>query len=296
MQQRLDRFLALLERWGSRARVQRLIQQGAIRVDGRRGRADEILRLDQIIEVEDRQVDSPLEVHPEDIRLDILYEDQWLLVLNKPPGMVVHPAPGHARGTLVAGLLHHLGNVLPGLDPLRPGIVHRLDKDTSGVLLVAKDARTLEDLAKQFRDRVVEKQYVAAVHGKIRQRSGTITQPIGRNPKDRKRMAVVAGGRSAETRYEVLGCFDAVTIVRLFPKTGRTHQLRVHLASIGHPILGDALYSGARSEARQLGVHRQALHAERIAFMHPHTHARVAFTAPLADDLRGLWKLAGTLA
>lgn len=288
--QRLDRYLAQLGRWGSRARVQRLIAAGGVQVDGQHGHADTVLKEGQRIEVTPSPPETPLDVAPEAIALEILHEDDWILVINKPPGMVVHPAPGHWRGTLVSGLLHHWLGTRPGLDPTRPGIVHRLDKDTSGVMVIAKDADTLEQLAKQFRDRVVEKQYVAAVWGRLRLRRGTIAEPIGRNPVHRKRMAVRSDGREAMTTYEVIGAFDDVTLLRLFPKTGRTHQLRVHLAAIGHPIVGDAVYGRARRSIEAPLVSRQALHAERIRFQHPHSGKPATFTAPLAPDLRQLWQ------
>jgi 23S rRNA pseudouridine1911/1915/1917 synthase len=172
------------------------------------------------------------------------------------------------------------------LDPLRPGIVHRLDKDTSGVLVIAKDAATLADLGAQFRKREVEKQYIAFVWGRPRRRTGTITEPIGRNPRHRQRMAVRRGGREAVTAFEVCEPLDGVTMVRLFPKTGRTHQIRVHLAAIGHPIVGDAVYG--RGHGPRALVQRQALHAERISFRHPHTRERVSFSAPLPGDLLAL--------
>jgi 23S rRNA pseudouridine1911/1915/1917 synthase len=265
--QRLDRYLAARGKWGSRSHVQRLISAGLVRLDG--------------------QLVKPGTV------LAILYEDEWLLVIDKPPGLVVHPAPGHWRGTLVNALLHHWQGARSGLDPLRPGIVHRLDKDTSGVLVIAKDAATLADIGAQFRKREVEKQYLAFVWGRLRSQSGTITEPIGRNPVHRKRMAVRRTGRAAVTSFEVVERFPSATLVRLFPKTGRTHQIRVHLAAIGHPIVGDAVYGGTRK--RQLRVPRQALHAERITFRHPRTGARVSFAAPLAEDLVGVRHLLKTL-
>ena len=171
---------------------------------------------------------------------------------------------------------------------MRPGIVHRLDKDTSGVLVIAKDAATLADLGTQFRNREVEKQYVAFVWGRLRRHTGTISEPIGRNPTHRKRMAVRQGGREAITSFEVCEQLDGVTMLRLFPKTGRTHQIRVHLAAIGHPIVGDALYGRGRTRPGGAFIQRQALHAERLTFRHPHTGLRMSFVAPLAADLVAL--------
>jgi 23S rRNA pseudouridine1911/1915/1917 synthase len=283
--QRLDRYLAALGKWGSRSQVQRLIEGGRVRLDGHAAKAGTVLRRGQTIAVEPGLPALPSGVEAEDIPLDVLYEDEWVLVINKPAGLVVHPAPGHWRGTLVSALLHHWRGPRTGLDPMRPGIVHRLDKDTSGVLVIAKDPATLADLGAQFRTREVEKQYLAFVWGRLRRRSGTISEPIGRNPTHRKRMAVRHGGREAITSFEVCEHLDGVTVLRLFPKTGRTHQIRVHLAAIGHPIVGDAVYGRGRTRANGALIHRQALHAERIAFRHPHTGQRVSFAAPLATDL-----------
>lgn len=286
--QRLDRYLAASGTWGSRSQVQRLIADGAVRLDGRPAKAGSVLRTGQVIDVRAVAASRPATIEPEAIPLDVLYEDDWLLVINKPPGFVVHPAPGHWRGTLVSALLHHWRGPRPGLDPLRPGIVHRLDKDTSGVLVIAKDATTLANLGAQFRRRQVEKQYIAFVWGHLRHPRGTIAEPIGRHPIHRKRMAVRHGGREALTRFAVCERWDAVTIVRLFPQTGRTHQLRVHLAAIGHPIVGDAVYGRGRARRSPPPIARQALHAERLALEHPHSGHRVRFVAPLADDLVAL--------
>jgi 23S rRNA pseudouridine1911/1915/1917 synthase len=283
--QRLDRYLAARGQWGSRSHVQRLITRGSVRLDGQPARAGTILRCGQTIDVRDTAPPLPEGIVPEAIPLDVIHEDDWLLVINKPAGMVVHPAPGHWRGTLVNALLHHWHGTRPGLDPLRPGIIHRLDKDTSGVLVIAKDPRTLADLGDQFRRREVEKQYLALVWGRLRSHSGTIAEPIGRDPVHRKRMAVRHGGREAVTSFEVVERYERVTLVRLFPKTGRTHQIRVHLAAIGHPILGDPVYGRGHHRTQRERAPRQALHAEKIAFRHPHTGARASFTAPLAEDL-----------
>jgi 23S rRNA pseudouridine1911/1915/1917 synthase len=287
--QRLDRYLAALGTWGSRAQVQRLIEHGHVRLDGQPAKAGALLRRGQTIAVEPPAPAAlPAGVEAEEIPLDVLYEDECLLVINKPAGLVVHPAPGHWRGTLVSALLHHWRGPRPGLDPQRPGIVHRLDKDTSGVLVIAKDAATLADLGAQFRTRGVEKQYVAFVWGRVRRQRGTISEPIGRNPTHRKRMAVRHGGREAITSFEVCAHLEGVTMLRLFPKTGRTHQIRVHLAAIGHPIVGDAVYGRGRTRSSGVLIQRQALHAERITLRHPRTNHRVTFAAPLADDLVAL--------
>jgi 23S rRNA pseudouridine1911/1915/1917 synthase len=295
--QRLDRYLAAQGAWGSRSQVQRLIAEGAVRVDGQAVKAGTVLRSGQTIDVQSSPSPGvPAGVEAEAIALAVLHEDEWLLVIDKPAGLVVHPAPGHWRGTLVSALLHHWRGPRPGLDPLRPGIVHRLDKDTSGVLIIAKDAATLAALGAQFRRREIEKQYLAFVWGRVRNQRGTIAEPIGRNPVHRKRMAVRRGGREALTVYEVVERFDEVTLVRLFPKTGRTHQIRVHLAAIGHPIVGDAVYGRSRGQSGRVLLPRQALHAERITFTHPHTGTGVTFTAPLPADLAALRESCATTA
>lgn len=281
---RLDRYLAATQRWGSRAQVQRLIAAGHVEVDGRPGKASQCLRAGQRIRVTPAPAASGKAIVAEDIPLDVIYEDEALLVINKPPGLVVHPAAGHWQGTLVAALLHRWGGAPAGLDPLRPGLVHRLDKDTSGVMVVAKEARTLAQLSHQFRRREVEKTYVALVWGHLRQKRGTFEAPIGRNPVHRKRMAVRAGGRPAVTAYEVLAEGREVSYVRLFPRTGRTHQLRVHLSAHGHPIVGDPVYGGRRHAGGAAPIRRQALHAEHIAFTHPGTGRRVSFTAEEPAD------------
>lgn len=282
--QRLDRYLAAAEHWGSRAQVQRLIATGSVEVDGLPAKPSQVLRPGQTIHVVPAPVATTSVIEPENIPLDVIYEDDALLIINKPAGLVVHPGAGHWRGTLVSALLYRWAGPLPGLDPLRPGLVHRLDKDTSGVIVIAKDAATLADLGKQFRRREVEKRYVALVWGRLRQKRGTLDAPIGRNPTYRKRMAIRAGGRAAVTEYEVIAAGQKVSYVRLSPRTGRTHQIRVHLAALGHPIVGDAVYGGVRRRDADPLIHRQALHAERIVFTHPKTAERVSFAAPEAPD------------
>jgi 23S rRNA pseudouridine1911/1915/1917 synthase len=286
--QRLDRYLAMQAKWGTRSQVRRLIAEGCVRLDGRPAKAGAVLRTGQVISIAGRPRPVPEGVVAEPIPLDVLHEDDWLLVINKPAGLVVHPAPGHWSGTLVSALLHRWQGAPAGLDPRRPGLVHRLDKDTSGVLVVAKDAETLADLAAQFKNREVEKQYLALVWGRPRPLRGTIDEPIGRNPVHRKRMAVRRAGRAAQTRYEVVESVDGMTLVRLWPRTGRTHQLRVHLASIGHPIVGDAVYGRGRKRGTPVSVARQALHAEQLAFRHPHSGDRLRFRAPWPPDLAAL--------
>ncbi len=231
---------------------------------------------------------------PEPIEIDFVYEDQDLVVINKQAGLVVHPAPGHYSGTLVNGLLYHRPGLCSVGGVLRPGIVHRLDKDTSGILVVAKNTETLVHLASQFKSRKVQKTYLALVYGKMNTDKGIISMPIGRHPVDRKRMSTISRkGREAETCWKVRERFDGVTLVELNLKTGRTHQIRVHCASINHPIMGDPKYGGRRVQ-RNLskdmsaiiqGIPRQMLHAWRLGFFHPKSNEFVSFEAPIPPDM-----------
>jgi len=290
---RLDRFLATVPELGTRSRAKSLIDGGLVRVDGTPRKSAHVLRAGQEIAVA-VPPPEPAGVAAEPLPLVVLYEDAHLLAIDKPPGMVVHPAPGARHGTVVNALLHRLG-ALDGVgDPERPGIVHRLDRDTSGVLLVARTPQALAGLARQFHDRTLAKRYVAVVHGVVRAPAGVIDQAIGRHPQERKRMSVRARrGRTAVTRYEVVERFRGATLLRLAPETGRTHQLRVHLASLGHPIIADRLYGGGRRAAGAIAAAleacpRQALHAESIAFAHPATGAPVVVRSPLPADLEAL--------
>jgi 23S rRNA pseudouridine1911/1915/1917 synthase len=280
--QRLDRFLTARQVLGTRSQVHRLIREGRVRVGGRVVKAGASLRAgDRIV----AEPPAPLEVRAvaAPIALDVIFEDAQLLAINKPAGLVVHPAPGHWQGTLVSALLHRWRTVPEGIDPHRLGIVHRLDKDTSGVLLIARTAAALAALGDQFRRREVGKDYLALVWGTPRPSRGVIDHPIGRHPVQRKKMAVQARGRVARTRYEVLERFARTALVRAHPETGRTHQIRVHLAAIGHPVVGDSLYARGHPGQAQV-MERQALHAEAIAFRHPATGAPMRITAPLAAD------------
>lgn len=250
---------------------------------------------------------KPIAALPEPMDIDVCYEDEYLIVVNKPPGLVVHPAPGHNTGTLVNGLLHHCPDLKGIGGDIRPGIVHRLDKDTSGMLVVAKDAPSLNHLARQFKSREIAKTYIALVHGEIENKQGHIALPIGRHPVDRKRMSALdnhhaygrgAGkAREAETLWTVRDRFEGVTSLELNPRTGRTHQIRVHCAAIGHPIVGDSLYGKARGKgsassketiALLRSVHRQMLHAWRIRFTHPVSEEAMAFESPLPWDMKDL--------
>jgi 23S rRNA pseudouridine1911/1915/1917 synthase len=235
---------------------------------------------------------KPSAVEAEAMPLDVLFEDDHLLVVNKPPGVVVHPGAGHAEHTLVSGILHHCRGQLSGIGGVeRPGIVHRLDKDTSGCLVVAKTDAAHQELVRAFHDREVRKTYLAVVQGSPRGCSGRIEQPIGRHPVHRKKMSVSEKGRVARTDWKVAESLGAFTLVECHPLTGRTHQIRVHLASIGHPVAGDSLYGRKNSESRSLSVPRQMLHAWRLAFHHPVRKIPVSCEAPLPDDMRGLIEL-----
>jgi 23S rRNA pseudouridine1911/1915/1917 synthase len=292
---RLDRFLATLPDITTRSQVKHLIDGGRVQVDDRARKASYAVRAGERVAVE-LPPPAPSTVEPEALPLVVLYEDDDLVVIDKPPGMVVHPAAGVRSGTVVNALLHRLGGIENVGAHERPGIVHRLDRDTSGVLVVARTLEALEGLARQFRQRTLEKEYVAVVHGRVAAKGGVIDQPIGRDPRERKRMSVRSrAGRAAVTRWEVAERLAGATVLRLFPKTGRTHQLRVHLAALGHPIVGDAVYGGRNRRARGVSdavaaalaaCPRQALHARRLRFAHPRDGRTVEVEAPLPDDLR----------
>lgn len=290
--QRLDAWLAAALPEMSRARIQALIAEGRIVVDGKPSRPAARLRLGQQVALE---VPAPLRAvpEPENIPLAIVHEDGDLLVIDKPAGLVVHPGPGTPRGTVVNALLGHVHDLSGVGGVLRPGIVHRLDKGTSGLLVVAKSDESHRDLALQFSGRSVLKEYLALVLGVPRAREGTIEAPIGRDPRDRKRMSVRAvRGRAARSTYHVLETFDGAALLRVRIHTGRTHQIRVHLASLGHPVAGDPTYGGTRTpssrgataRAALLALERPALHAAHLAFRHPRTGERMSFESPLPPD------------
>jgi len=285
---RLDSFLRARFPEVSRGTIQRLIEGGHIRVNGRTVKATHVPRAGDLVSIIWPEA-RPAEAQPEDIPLDILYEDSDLLVLNKAPGIVVHPAAGNESGTLVNALLHYCGGELSGIGGVaRPGILHRLDKDTSGCLVVAKNDNTHLRLAEQFAGRDVMKIYDAILCGEFRTPRGDIREPIARHPTQRKRMAIVKGGRQAWTSYEVVERFRGATLVRAQLHTGRTHQIRVHFQHLGFPIVGDDTY-GKKQNARvreqtKCITPRQMLHAAVLGFTHPRTEKSVQFQAPWPED------------
>jgi len=292
---RLDTYLASQIQTWSRARLQRLIENEDVVVNGRSVKSSYKLRKGDEVEVE--LVVSAAEIfEPQNIPIDIVHEDEVMIVVNKTAGLVVHPAAGTHSGTLANALAFHFQNLPGSTGSIRPGIVHRLDRDTSGLLVVAKTEEALENLSDQFRDRTVFKSYVALVHGRVEDAAGRIDQPLARDPGNRTRMAVVRSGRSALTLYKARKHYDRFTLLNVELKTGRTHQIRVHLAWLHHPVVGDETYGGGRdnniqdarlrSRVRNLGRH--FLHAERLAITHPNTGARLEFHAPLPDELSRL--------
>ena len=285
--QRLDVFLTGASGL-SRARIQRLIADGHVLVGGRPQKPRHRVNAGEAVRLRIPPA-TPLDLVPEAIPLDVLHEDDDLIVLNKPAGMVVHPGAGRTSGTLVHALLAHC-KTLPGIGGVeRPGIVHRLDRDTSGVLVVAKTEAAHQSLSRQFKARVVKKRYLALVHGEVRQDAGRIETAIGRREHDRKRMGVrERGGRQARTAYQVIRRLPGMTVLALDLETGRTHQIRVHLSHIGHPVVGDQVYGGRRERSRspvpRPRAPRQMLHAWRLGFHHPRTGDWREFTAPIPDD------------
>jgi 23S rRNA pseudouridine1911/1915/1917 synthase len=293
---RLDRFLA--QTLGcSRARWQKLLKAGLVTVTGEAKTASYRVRAGEAVTVR-VPPPAPSPLIPEPLDLEILYEDRDLLALNKPPGLVVHPGAGRRSGTLLNALLHHCPELKEIGEVSRPGLVHRLDKDTSGVMVVAKTALAHASLVSQFAAREIEKRYLALVWGRLPEAAGRIDKEIGRHPTLRQRMSVrPRRGRAAATRWRVLREFPGpLTLVELAPETGRTHQLRVHLASEGHPVLGDATYGGGAS--RLLGnphlqdlkplLHRQLLHAWRLTVTHPRSGERLSWEAPLPEDFQAV--------
>lgn len=295
MGQRLDHFLSGRLTDLSRSYIQRLVTEGHVRINGQIKKPGYRLKSGEQIELT-LPAPEAIDIIPESIPLDILYEDTDIVVINKPAGLVVHPAPGHFTGTLVHGLLAHLRHLSSIGGRLRPGIVHRLDKDTSGVLLVTKNDTAHKDISKQFKDNMVYKKYVALVYGVVKEDEGNIIVPIGRHPKNRKKISVhTAYPRLAKTEWRVKKRFPDITLLDLILKTGRTHQARVHLSAKGHPVVGDPVYAKKKwllsirnHNIREIlkDVKRQLLHAHILGLRHPKTKNYMEFTAPLPEDMR----------
>ena len=283
---RMDKYLSGLVPEFSRSYLQRLIQEERVRVDGRPVRGKEKAVPGTVIELDVPEAVEP-RIEPEDLPLKILYEDKDVILVNKPKGMVVHPAAGHTSGTLVNALLFHCKGELSGINGvLRPGIVHRIDRDTTGVLIACKNDRAHNCLAEQLKEHTVTRRYRALVCGNIKEDEGTVDAPIGRHPTDRKKMAVVrSGGREAVTHYRVLERFGNYTYIECRLETGRTHQIRVHMAGMGHPLLGDQVYGRVKAPFR---LERQTLHAMILGFMHPSSGEYMEFEAPLPEYFAAL--------
>ena len=277
--ERLDAFLARSVPGLTRSAAQKLLEDGAVTLSGRPGKknARTVVGIKVSVTLPDPE---PLDVLPQDIPLDVVYEDDDVIVVNKPVGMVVHPAPGHPDGTLVNALLYHCGSSLSGINGvLRPGIVHRIDRDTSGLIIAAKNDRAHLALAAQLQDHTLARVYEAVAVGSLKEDSGTVDAPIGRHPVDRKKMAVDRkNGRPAVTHWSVLARYPGYTRVECRLETGRTHQIRVHMASIGHPLLGDVVYGSKKPFP---GLAGQCLHAKRLRFLHPSTGEPVEVECPL---------------
>ena len=282
---RLDVFLAGEAEDYTRSHIQKLVEDGLALVNGIAARASYKVKQGDLIRLEVPEPEG-MESKAEKIPLDIYYEDSDVIVINKPRGMVVHPASGNYSGTVVNALLHHCGDLSGIGGVLRPGIVHRLDKDTSGLIMVAKNDAAHVELARQLKDRLVTRIYLALVHGRVKEQSGVIDAPIGRDPKNRQKMAVVhKNARNAITNYRVLKRFDGYTYLELKLETGRTHQIRVHLSFIGHPVAGDPKYGPSRPH---FGLKGQFLHAAVLGFKHPRTGVYLQFEAPLPGELEAI--------
>ena len=280
---RVDAWLAAQAEDLTRSAVQRLLDDGRITCAGAPLSKNYRLRGGETLELSLPEPE-PAELQPQAIPLDVVYEDADVIVVNKPTGMVVHPAPGHPDGTLVNALLYHCGDSLSGVGgALRPGIVHRIDRDTSGLIIAAKNDFAHQGLAAQLQDHTLARTYECLVCGNLREDSGTVDAPIGRSSADRKKMAVVPGGRRAVTHWEVLARYGAVTHVRCRLETGRTHQIRVHMAYMGHPILGDTVYGSKKPVP---GLQGQCLHAVGLRFIHPRTGALIELSCPLPEEFQ----------
>lgn len=293
--ERIDKFLTTEMTGFSRSYIQKLIKDGNVSVNGKVVKANHKLSYDETITVQIPDLVEP-DIVPENIPLDILYEDQDILIVNKPKGMVVHPAAGHYSGTLVNALMYHCGDSLSGINGvMRPGIVHRIDMDTTGSLLVCKNDAAHQNLAEQLKKHSIKRIYHAIVHGNLKEDSGTVNAPIGRHPVERKKMSInEQNGREAITHYTVLARYGNYTYIACQLETGRTHQIRVHMASIGHPLVGDQVYGPQKCPFPNL--QGQTLHAKILGIVHPSTGAYMEFDAPLPEYFEKLKKRLGQSA
>jgi len=283
--QRIDKYLSTIIEGKSRSFVQGLIDEKKVKANSKGIKSNYKLKKGDFIEVE---VPEPVElnVSAEEMNLDIVYEDEDVLVVNKEKGIVVHPAPGNYTGTLVNGILHHCSDLSGINGVIRPGIVHRIDKDTSGILVIAKNDEAHNDLAAQFKEHSIKREYYALVEGKFSKVEGTVDKPISRDKKERIKMAINSDGKRAVTHYEVLEQYDkGVSLVKCTLETGRTHQIRVHMASIGHPLVGDLVYGYKR---QKFNIEGQALHAKTLGFIHPRTKEYMEFTSELPNYFKEL--------
>ena len=279
---RIDKYLSTVNEQLSRSYIQKLLKSGLVLVDGKPVKASYQVDEGDVISLDIPEAVEP-EIEPENMDLDILYEDQDVILVNKPKGMVVHPAAGHYSHTLVNGLMHHCKDQLSGINGvMRPGIVHRIDMDTTGVIIACKNDMAHNSIAAQLKEHSITRRYQAIVHGVLKDDAGTVEGPIGRHPTDRKKMSInYNNGKSAVTHYKVLKRFRQYTHVECRLETGRTHQIRVHMASIGHPLLGDLVYGPGKCPIP--GLQGQTLHAGVLGFIHPRTGEYMEFTAPLPE-------------
>ena len=285
---RLDKIISELERDISRTAIQRMIEEGNILVNGNKVKTSYKVLDKDLITIQ-KEEPKETDLVPQDIPLNIIYEDDDMLIINKEKGMVVHPGAGNPDGTLVNAIMAKCKDSLSGIGgKIRPGVVHRIDKDTSGLVIIAKNDKTHINISEQIKNREVEKTYLALVRGNIKENEAVVNMPIGRSTKDRKKMAVDKKGKEAITEFKVLQRYDGFTYIEVKIKTGRTHQIRVHMAEIGYPIVGDEVYSNGRNP---FGIKGQMLHAAKLGFIHPTTKKKVEFEAPLPEYFNNIFNL-----